>query len=98
MANPAGTLVAVAKAADLKDTLDIKASVCQTEIAQSANGVMMRYSLEGESLIDDCAYEYENPPQAGTTAKAGGSGSACDRSRVTKDWPIHSNEGVLVGP
>jgi hypothetical protein len=55
--NDPGTLVAAAKAADVENTVYIKASTCQTEIAPAANGVMMRYSLEGESLIDDCAYE-----------------------------------------
>ena len=32
----------------------------------------MRFSLEGESLIDDYAYEVQTPLQAGTIAKLNG--------------------------
>ena len=32
----------------------------------------MRFSLEGESLIDDYAYEFQAPLQAGTIAQASG--------------------------
>src|ERR1700758_3534042 len=42
------------------------------ETAPAAKDVRMRYSLEGESLIDDYAYEFSNPLQAGTIAKTAG--------------------------
>jgi len=32
----------------------------------------MRYSLEGESLVDDYTYEFETPLQSGTVAKTSG--------------------------
>ena len=32
----------------------------------------MRYSLEGQSLIDDYTYELESPLQVGTITKANG--------------------------
>jgi hypothetical protein len=52
------TLVAAVKAAGLVDTLYIKARACHTAISPAAKEVTMRYSLEGESLIDDYAYEF----------------------------------------
>ena len=36
----------------------------------AAKEVRMRYSLEGESLLDDYAYEFSTPLQTGTIAKA----------------------------
>jgi predicted Zn-dependent protease len=42
------------------------------ETLPAAKDVRMRYSLEGESLIDDYAYEFQAPLQAGTIAKATG--------------------------
>ena len=42
------------------------------ETLPAAKEVRMRYSLEGESLIDDYAYEFQAPLQAGTIAKATG--------------------------
>src|ERR1700739_253153 len=42
------------------------------ETSPAAKDVRMRYSLEGESLIDDYAYEFSNPLQAGTIAKTAG--------------------------
>jgi hypothetical protein len=42
------------------------------ETAPSAQDVRMRYNLEGESLIDGYAYEFEAPLQAGTIAQAKG--------------------------
>jgi hypothetical protein len=42
----------------LVDTLHIKARACQTAISPEAKEVTMHYSLEGESLIDDYAYEF----------------------------------------
>ena len=42
------------------------------ETLPAAKEVRMRYSLEGESLIDDYAYEFKTPLQAGTIAKATG--------------------------
>jgi len=42
------------------------------ETSPAAKEVRMRYSLEGESLIDDYAYEFQAPLQAGTIAKATG--------------------------
>src|SRR5215469_17654949 len=42
------------------------------ETSPAAKDVRMRYSVEGESLIDDYAYEFSNPLQAGTIAKAAG--------------------------
>ena len=32
----------------------------------------MRYKLEGESLVDDYAYEFSNPLQPGTIAQSKG--------------------------
>jgi hypothetical protein len=42
------------------------------ETSPAAKDVRMRYSLEGESLIDDYAYEFQAPLQAGTIAQASG--------------------------
>jgi len=42
------------------------------ETSPAAKDVRMRYSLEGESLIDDYAYEFQAPLQAGTIAQATG--------------------------
>jgi hypothetical protein len=44
-------------------------TVRSKETLPTAKEVRMRYSLEGESLIDDYAYEFQNPLQAGTIAK-----------------------------
>jgi hypothetical protein len=41
----------------------------------SAQDVQMRYNLEGESLIDGYAYEFDAPLEAGTIAQANGPGS-----------------------
>lgn len=38
------------------------------QTSPKAKEVRMRYSLEGESLIDDYAYEFQAPLQAGTVA------------------------------
>ena len=42
------------------------------ETSPAAKDVRMRFSLEGESLIDDYAYEFQAPLQAGTIAQASG--------------------------
>jgi hypothetical protein len=42
------------------------------ETSPSAKDVRMRYNLEGESLVDGYAYEFEAPLQAGTIAQAKG--------------------------
>jgi hypothetical protein len=42
------------------------------ETSPAAKDVRMRYSVEGESLIDDYAYEFQTPLQAGTITKATG--------------------------
>jgi hypothetical protein len=42
------------------------------ETSPAARDVRMRYSVEGESLIDDYAYEFRAPLQAGTITKATG--------------------------
>lgn len=47
-------------------------TVRSAQTAPEAKDVRMRYSLEGESLIDDYAYEFQMPLQAGTIAKAQG--------------------------
>jgi hypothetical protein len=44
-------------------------TVRSKETSPAAKDVRMRYSVEGESLIDDYAYEFQNPLQAGTLAK-----------------------------
>ena len=47
-------------------------TVRSRETSPAAKEVRMRYSLEGESLIDDYAYEFESPLQAGTIAQVKG--------------------------
>jgi hypothetical protein len=42
------------------------------ETSPAAKDVRMRYSVEGESLIDDYAYEFKAPLQAGTITQATG--------------------------
>lgn len=42
------------------------------ETSPTAKDVRMRYNLEGESLIDGYAYEFDTPLQAGTIAQAKG--------------------------
>jgi hypothetical protein len=47
-------------------------TVRSAQTSPKARDVRMRYSLEGESLIDDYAYEFAAPLQAGTIAKTEG--------------------------
>ena len=47
-------------------------TVRSSQTSPQAKDVRMRYSLEGESLIDDYAYEFSSPLQAGTIATAQG--------------------------
>src|ERR1700693_111820 len=42
------------------------------ETSPAARDVGMRYNLEGESLVDSYAYEFDAPLQAGTIAQAKG--------------------------
>ena len=42
------------------------------ETSPAAQDVRMRYNLEGESLVDSYAYEFDAPLQAGTIAQAKG--------------------------
>jgi hypothetical protein len=42
------------------------------ETSSTAKDVRMRYNLEGESLIDGYAYEFDTPLPAGTIAQAKG--------------------------
>ena len=42
------------------------------ETSPTAKDVRMRYNLEGESLIDGYAYEFDAPLQSGTIAQAQG--------------------------
>jgi hypothetical protein len=42
------------------------------ETSPTTKDVRMRYNLEGESLIDDYAYEFDTPLQTGTIAQAKG--------------------------
>jgi hypothetical protein len=42
------------------------------ETSPAAKDVRMRYSIEGESLLDDYAYEFDAPLQGGTIAQAKG--------------------------
>ena len=42
------------------------------ETSPAAKDVRMRYNLEGESLVDGYAYEFETPLQAGTIAQVKG--------------------------
>src|ERR1700736_2706087 len=64
-----------AKKAELKKK-KIKTVLIRTvrsrETSPAAKEVRMRYDLEGESLIDDSAYEFTTPLAAGTIAKAKG--------------------------
>ena len=46
-------------------------TVRSKETAPAAKEVRMRFSLEGESLIDDYTYEFPTPLQTGTIAKIG---------------------------
>jgi hypothetical protein len=47
-------------------------TVRSRETSPQAKDVRMRYSLEGESLIDNYAYEFDAPLQGGTIAQAKG--------------------------
>ena len=47
-------------------------TVRSKETSPTAKDVRMRYNLEGESLVDDYAYEFDTPLQAGTIAQAKG--------------------------
>jgi hypothetical protein len=47
-------------------------TVRSRETSPAAKDVRMRYSLEGESLIDDYTYEFGTPLQGGTIAQAKG--------------------------
>jgi hypothetical protein len=64
-----------AKKAELKKN-KIKSVLIKTsrskETSTAAKDVRMRYSLEGESLVDDYAYEFDAPLQNGTIAQAKG--------------------------
>jgi hypothetical protein len=64
-----------AKKAELKKN-KIKSVLIRTsrskETSTAAKDVRMRYSLEGESLVDDYAYEFDAPLQNGTIAQAKG--------------------------
>ncbi len=42
------------------------------ETSPAARDIRMRYSIEGESLLDDYAYEFDSPLQGGTIAQAKG--------------------------
>jgi hypothetical protein len=42
------------------------------ETSPGAKDVRIRYSIEGESLLDDYAYEFASPLQGGTIAEAKG--------------------------
>jgi len=47
-------------------------TVRSKETSPAAKEVRMRFSLEGESLIDDYAYEFNTPLQNGTVAQIAG--------------------------
>jgi hypothetical protein len=47
-------------------------TVRSRETSPGAKDVRMRYSLEGESLIDNYAYEFDMPLEGGTIAQAKG--------------------------
>jgi len=47
-------------------------TVRSKETSPSAKDVRMRYDLDGESPVDDYAYEFDTPLQAGTIAQATG--------------------------
>ena len=64
-----------AKKAELKKkkiTAVLIPTVRSAQTSPKAKDIRMRYSLEGESLIDDYAYEFSAPLQAGTIAKTEG--------------------------
>jgi hypothetical protein len=48
-------------------------TVRSRETSPKAKAIMMRFSLEGESLVDGDAYEFETQPPVGTVAKFTGS-------------------------
>ena len=48
------------------------ATVRSAQTSPEATQVKMRYSLEGESLIDNYVYEFKTPLQTGTVAKVSG--------------------------
>ena len=64
-----------AKKSELKKK-HVKAVLIRTtrsrETSPAAQDVRMRYNLEGESLVDGYAYEFDAPLQAGTIAQAKG--------------------------
>jgi hypothetical protein len=64
-----------AKKLELKKK-NVKAVLIRTtrskETSPAAQDVRMRYNLEGESLVDGYAYEFDAPLQAGTIAQAKG--------------------------
>ena len=64
-----------AKKSELKKN-HVKAVLIRTsrsrETSPAAQDVRMRYNLEGESLVDGYAYEFDAPLQAGTIAQAKG--------------------------
>src|SRR5271165_325762 len=47
-------------------------TVRSKETSPSTKDVRMRYDLDGESLVDDYAYEFDTPLKAGTIAQAKG--------------------------
>ena len=47
-------------------------TVRSRETSPTAKDVRMRYNLEGESLVDNYAYEFDTPLQPGTIAQAKG--------------------------
>lgn len=47
-------------------------TVPSRETSPTAKDVRMRYNLEGESLVDGYAYEFDTPLQPGTIAQAKG--------------------------
>ena len=47
-------------------------TVRSKETSPAAKEVRMRFSLEGESLIDDYAYEFNSPLQTGSVAQIAG--------------------------
>lgn len=47
-------------------------TVRSAQTSPQAKDIRMRYSLEGESLIDDYAYEFATPLQTGSIAKTAG--------------------------
>ena len=47
-------------------------TVRSEETSPKAKEVRMTWDTQSESLVDNYAYEFENPPAVGTTAKVGG--------------------------